>query len=120
MTTLPQRGEATILFKDSTLKIKFSFQSMARMEERMGVSLTTIMVNVSKMELKIKHLVDILYEGAMEMKQKPDYDAIGNLVVENGIHVISGQMIKALVRVLTSGKEEVPSGEEVKAETKAE
>ncbi len=111
---LPLRGEAKIVFsrpETRELKVKFSFESMSRMEERIGLSLTEVAQQTVQMKLKMSTIVGIIYEGALEAKEKITFKEIGELLIENGVHVIGRMVLEPLMKMMVAGKDEVQPGE---------
>lgn len=115
MTPLPQRGEFEILIGDRTVRLKFSYASMARMEQRLGYGLTKLAQDVSQMNIKLNAIVAVVCEGAHAAKDLKDMDEekIGDLVISSGYTVTARKVMECVMKMMTTGKEEVtPSGNE--------
>lgn len=123
-TPLPQRGEFQIELTDETnekvlINLKFNFQSMARMEERIGYALTKVANEVTSMNMKLKPIVDIFYEGAFEAKSKISYNDLADMIMATGFPGVARQVITVVMKMLVAGKDEIPEGKEVpETETK--
>lgn len=122
ITPLPHRGEFKLALKnedgsDRVIQLKFSFKSMARIEERMGYALTKLANDIAQMNIRMRPIVDIIYEGAAEArgdkKEKLiDYDTLADLVVANGIPQVARALMSSVMKILVAGKDEVPEGKE--------
>lgn len=89
-------------------KLKFSYQSMARMEERIGYSLIRVANDVSSMNLKLKPVVDIFYEAAVEAKEKVSYNTLADYILETGFPLVTRMIMLPVMKMLSSGAEEMP------------
>lgn len=108
-TALPQRGEFDILIGEMNVKLKFSYSSMARMEQRLGYSLTKMSTEVAQMNIKLNAIVAVIYEGAQAAKSLPGFtdEQIGDLIVEAGYTVVATKVMTCIMKMMSTGKEEV-------------
>lgn len=107
---LPQRGEFEMVVGDRTIKLKFSYSSMARMEQRLGYSLTKMSTEVAQMNIKLNAIVAVVYEAALAAgEKKVTEESLGDLFVANGYTTVARKVMECVLKMMTSGKEEVPA-----------
>ncbi len=115
LSLLKRSGETKII------KLKFSFDSMERMEVRMGCSLTKMATEVLAMNIRMMPIYSVVYEGYIaslpEKDTKLSEVEIKQMLLDTGFTKVAKQVMTFVMNMLTSGKEEVPEGKEAAVET---
>ncbi len=114
LSLLKRSGETKII------KLKFSFDSMERMEVRMGCSLTKMATEVLAMNIRMMPIYSVVYEGHVatlpEKDTKLSEAELKQMLLDTGFTKVAKQVMTFVMNMLSSGKEEVPEGKEAAVE----
>ena len=103
----PIRGEVQVTVGETSFTLVPSFARLAKLEAALGRSLVQFSLELGTGRVSFQDVALILDQLAKS--PKPTMDAIGSLVVEDGIMVVVPKLAPILERVLTGSPEENPS-----------
>lgn len=120
-TPIFERGEYAFTLGQWALKGRLTYESMMRIEKRLGQSLTMVMQKFLVGNIQLTDVRDILYEMVHEVDNSKSItvDTVGKALFAHGYLKPAAPLIQFVGRILAVGHDEVEKEASEKGEAQA-
>lgn len=109
-SALFQKGEYSFELAGAQRKGRLTYESMMRIEKRLGRSLSVVMRDIISGNIQLGDIRDILFE--MMQESSPDKkltpDAVGRMLYEGGYLKYATPLVRFVGKIMAVGTDELP------------